>query len=82
VIESTSTYHRPIVHALHGEFDAIIITPALAGNAKKKADKYDATLLSYHGLTGGWDTSFLPSGLHQGDSGDDESHECDWSALD
>lgn len=63
MIESTSTYHRPIVHALHGEFDAIVINPTLAGNAKKKADKYDATLLSYHGLTGVWEKSFLPSGL-------------------
>ena len=63
MIESTSTYHRPVVHALYGQFDPIIINPALAGNAKKKADKYDATLLAYHGLTGVWETSFLPSGL-------------------
>ncbi len=63
VIESTSTYHRPIVHALHGAFDAIVINPSLAGNSKKKADKYDATLLAYHGLTGIWDISFLPSGI-------------------
>ena len=48
---------------MHGEFDAIVINPTLAGNAKKKADKYDATLLSYHGLTGIWEKSFLPSGL-------------------
>jgi hypothetical protein len=63
VIESTSTYHRPIAHLLHGEFAPIMINPALAGSAKKKADKYDATLLAYHGLTGIWDPSYLPSGL-------------------
>lgn len=63
MIESTSTYHRPIVHLLHGEFAPIIINPALAGSAKKKADKYDATLLAYHGLTGIWAPSYLPSGL-------------------
>ncbi len=63
VIESTSTYHRPVVHALHGEFDPIIINPALAGQTKKKADKYDAALLAYHGLTGVWEKSYLPCGL-------------------
>lgn len=62
MIESTSTYHRPIVHLLHGEFAPIIIHPALAGSAKKKADTYDATLLAYHGLTGIWEPSYLPSG--------------------
>lgn len=45
------------------DFDPIIVNPALAGNTKKKADKYDATLLAYHGLTGVWDPSFLPCGL-------------------
>jgi transposase len=63
VIESTSTYHRPVVHALQREFAAIVINPTLAGQAKKKADKYDATLLAYHGLTGIWDVSFVPSGI-------------------
>lgn len=63
MIESTSTYHRPIVHTLQMDFDPIIVNPALAGNTKKKADKYDATLLAYHGLTGVWEPSFLPCGL-------------------
>jgi len=63
VIESTSTYHRPIVHALDGEFDPIIINPAHAGNSKKKADKFDAALLAYHGLTGIWEKSFIPSNI-------------------
>lgn len=63
VIESTSTYHRPIVHALDGEFDPIIINPAHAGNSKKKADKFDAALLAYHGLTGIWEKSFIPSDI-------------------
>ena len=63
MIESTSTYHRPVVHALADDFDPIIINPALAGSSKKKADKYDAGLLAYHGLTGIWEKSFIPSGL-------------------
>lgn len=63
MIESTSTYHRPVVHALQGAFAPIIVNPALVGQTKKKADKYDAALLAYHGLTGVWDTSFVPCGL-------------------
>jgi len=63
VIESTSTYHRPVVHALQGTFQPIIINPALVGQTKKKADKYDAALLAYHGLTGVWEPSFVLCGL-------------------
>ena len=63
VIESTATYHRPVVHALQDEFAAIVINPTLAGQTKKKADTYDAALLAYHGLTGIWETSFVPSGI-------------------
>ncbi len=63
VIESTSTYHRPVVHALQGAFKPIIVNPALVGQTKKKADTYDAALLAYHGLTGIWEPSFLPCGF-------------------
>ena len=63
MIESTSTYHRPIVHALDGAFSPIIVNPALVGPTKKKADKYDATLLAYHGLTGIWAPSYVLCGL-------------------
>ena len=31
VIESTSTYHRPVVHTLQDEFEPIIVNPALVG---------------------------------------------------
>jgi transposase len=64
VIESTSTYHRPIVHTLQDEFEPIIVNPALVGQTKKKADKYDAALLAYHGLTGVWAPTFLLCGRH------------------
>jgi transposase len=62
VIESTSTYHRPVVHALHGAFKPIIVNPILIGQTKKKADKYDAVLLAYHGLTGIWAPSYMLCG--------------------
>jgi hypothetical protein len=51
------------VHALQEEFAPIIVNPALVGQTKKKADKYDATLLAYHGLTGIWPPSYVLCGL-------------------
>ncbi len=63
VIESTSTYHRPVVHALQGAFRPIIVNPVLIGQTKKKTDKYDAALLAYHGLTGIWAPSYMLCGL-------------------
>jgi hypothetical protein len=55
-----------VVHALEGVFRPIIVNPVLIGQTKKKADKYDAVLLAYHGLTGIWAPSYLLCG-HQHD---------------
>lgn len=52
-----------MVHALQEAFSPIIVNPVLIGQTKKKADKYDATLLAYHGLTGIWDPSYVLCGL-------------------
>jgi hypothetical protein len=52
-----------VVHALQEAFRPIIVNPVLIGQTKKKADKYDATLLAYHGLTGIWAPSYLLCGL-------------------
>ncbi len=59
VIESTATYHRPVFYMLRDHFDLILVNPVLAGEGKKKADKYDAGLLAYHGLTGLWKKSYI-----------------------
>lgn len=52
-----------MVQALQGAFRPIIVNPVLIGQTKKKADKYDATLLAYHGLTGIWSPSYMLCGL-------------------
>ena len=59
VIESTSTYHMPVVSALGGK--PSIINPQLAGASKRKSDILDAKMLAFHDLTGVWPESFIPS---------------------
>ena len=58
-IESTSTYHFPILLAWEGS--PSIINPTIAGNTKRKTDVLDAKLLALHDLTGVWPSSYLPS---------------------
>ena len=56
-IESTSTYHLPVIKAVKGK--PCVVNPVLAGSAKKKTDVLDARLLSYHCITGLWPESFV-----------------------
>jgi len=56
-IESTSTYHLPVIKAIKGK--PCVVNPVLAGSTKKKTDVLDARLLSYQGLTGLWPESFV-----------------------
>jgi len=58
VIESTSTYHMPIL--LSWEGNPSVINPLLAGATKKKTDELDAERLSFHDLTGVWRESYVP----------------------
>lgn len=58
-IESTSTYHMPILLAWEGA--PSIVNPVLAGATKRKTDVLDAKLLAWHDLTGLWRESYLPS---------------------
>ena len=58
-IESTSTYHFPILLAWEGS--PSIINPTIAGSTKRKTDVLDAKLLALHDLTGVWPSSYLPS---------------------
>src|SRR5947209_18751133 len=51
VIESTSTYHYPVLLAL-AEWTPVVINPMLAGAAKRKTDRWDAQQLAYHCLCG------------------------------
>jgi transposase len=51
VIESTSTYHYPVLLAL-ADWTPVVINPMLAGGAKRKTDRWDAQQLAYHCLCG------------------------------
>lgn len=58
-IESTSTYHQPVVLAFQGT--PSIVNPTLAGATKRKTDVLDAQLLATHDLIGVWRESYIPS---------------------
>lgn len=58
-LESTSTYHLPVVMAWEGT--PSIINPTIAGASKRKTDVLDARLLALHDLTGVWPESYIPS---------------------
>jgi transposase len=58
-IESTSTYHQPILMAFEGT--PSIVNPTLAGATKRKSDVLDAQLLATHDLIGVWRESYVPS---------------------
>lgn len=59
VIESTGTYHMPIVLAWNGT--PSIINPMLAGPTKRKTDVLDARLLAHHSICGLWPSTYVPS---------------------
>jgi len=56
-IESTSTYHLPVIKAIEGK--PSVVNPVLASSTKRKTDKLDARMLSYHSMTGLWPESFV-----------------------
>jgi len=58
-IESTSTYHMPVLKALAGR--PSVVNPVLAGSARRKTDVLDARLLAYQSMTGLWPESFIAS---------------------
>lgn len=56
-IESTGTYHLPVLKAFEGI--PSVVNPLLASPSRRKTDKLDAQLLAYHSLTGLWPESFV-----------------------
>jgi transposase len=58
-IESTGTYHMPVLRAFKGE--PSVVNPLLAGPSRRKTDTLDARLLAHHSITGLWAKSFVPS---------------------
>ena len=57
-IESTASYHFPVIKAWSGT--PSIVNPSIAGATKRKTDVLDAKLLAIHDLTGVWAESFIP----------------------
>jgi transposase len=58
-IESTGTYHMPVLLAWRGI--PCVVNPLLAGPTRRKTDVLDARLLAHHSITGLWKPSFIPS---------------------
>jgi transposase len=58
-IESTGTYHFPILKAWEGV--PCVINPHLTGPTRRKTDVLDARLLAHYSITGLWKPSFVPS---------------------
>ena len=58
-IESTSTYHMPVLLAWEGS--PSVVNPTIAGATKRKTDVLDAKMLALHDLTGVWPQSYVPS---------------------
>ena len=56
-IESTGTYHFPIIRALQGV--PRVVNPVITGCARRKTDTLDARLLSYHDITGLWKDAWV-----------------------
>lgn len=58
-IESTGTYHVPVLLAWRGV--PAVVNPMLAGATRRKTDVLDARLLAHHSLCGLWRNSFIPT---------------------
>ena len=58
-IESTGSYHIPVLKAWSGV--PCVVNPLLAGPTRRKTDVLDARMLAHHSITGVWKPSFVPS---------------------
>ena len=58
-IESTATYHLPVLRAFGGI--PCVVNPLLAAPTRRKTDVLDARLLAHYSITGVWKPSFIPS---------------------
>ncbi len=51
LIESTSTYHYPVMLELD-DWVPTVINPKLVGSSKRKTDRWDAKMLAHHSMAG------------------------------
>lgn len=59
LVESTASYHMPVIIAFGG--DPTIINPAIAGAAKRKTDVLDSRMLALHDQLNIWRETYIPS---------------------
>jgi transposase len=62
-IESTGTYHLPVLRAWGGL--PSVVNPMLTGPTRRKTDVLDARLLAHYSITGFWPSSFIPTEQQQ-----------------
>ena len=63
-IESTSTYHMPIIHVWEGK--PAVVNPMLAKSGRRKTDVLDSIQLAIHDLYGTWARSYVvPVEVHE-----------------
>jgi transposase len=62
-IESTGTYHMPVLLAFGGA--PTVVNPTLAAPTRRKTDVLDARLLAHHSITGMWPSSYIPDSQGQ-----------------
>lgn len=55
--ESSGPYHKPLLNAWVGK--PSVVNPLLAGSTRRKTDRLDARLLSFHDITGLWESTFV-----------------------
>lgn len=58
-IESTGTYHQPVLLCWQGL--PSVVNPLLAGPTRRKTDVLDARMLAHQSIIGMWPASFIPS---------------------
>jgi hypothetical protein len=58
-IQSTGTYHLPVLRAWGGI--PCVVNPLLAGPTRRKTDVLDTRLLAHHSITGVWKPSYIPT---------------------
>ena len=58
-IESTGTYHIPVIKALGGK--PSVVNPLLASPSRRKTDVLDAKMLAQQNMTGLWPESYIVS---------------------
>ena len=62
-IESTGTYHMPVLQAFEGR--PSVVNPMLAGATHRKTDVLDARMLAKQSMTNTWPRSFMPNAQGQ-----------------